>query len=216
MRSTSLANHFYKPLPVKNSMQSLKGRSRFIDRLKFGLPGIALAVFLVLIFWPQFRQWHYSKQPNLAQTTVLPVQSNTATHPEYMGTDKNNQPYTITADRGQELSSRKIELTGPKMSLVLRSGEKMTLSSSSGTLDKITRQVQLTGNVILADSQGYTLETSRARIDCTDGSAHTNKPVWGKGPLGSIQAQGFWMTGSKICFTGGAELLLMAAEGKSS
>jgi LPS export ABC transporter protein LptC len=197
-------------------IQALKDRSRMIERLKYSLPGVALVALLILIGWPQVQKWVYGQQPTLAQTTLVPQTNNTATHPEYKGTDEKNQPYTITADHGVEASVEVIDLTRPKMVMNLKSGEVVTLTSTSGKLDKTTNILHLTGSVTLVHSQGYTLETAQAWINCNQGSAYNNSPIWGNGPAGAIEAKGFHLAerGNKISFRGGTQLLLMAGGGK--
>ena len=207
----------YKPRLMPHDISALKSRTRKIDHLKYTLPGIALAVLLIPVLWPWFRQWHYKSVPTLAQTVSSLQESNTATRPAYKGVDKNNQPYTISADQGLEISPEEIELSLPKMEMALKSGEKISLSASLGKYDKSANKLHLIGNVILTHSQGYTLETGQAWLDCNEGSAYTNNPVWGKGPLGAIQSKGFLLTerGNRVSFNGGAELYIASNKGKA-
>jgi lipopolysaccharide export system protein LptC len=88
----------------------------------------------------------------------------------------------------------------------------VTLTSNSGKLNKTTNQMHLTGSVILTHSQGYSLETAQAWIDCNQGSAHGDSPIWGSGPAGSIEAKGFRLAerGTKVSFIGGSQLLLVS------
>ncbi|MBX9805121.1 MAG: LPS export ABC transporter periplasmic protein LptC [Alphaproteobacteria bacterium] len=204
----------FKPRMKLSDIPSLKGRSRMIERLKYSLPGIALVALVVLIGWPQFQKWTYGQKPTLAQTRLVPKTNNTATLPEYKSIDNKNQPYTITADHGVETSPEEIDLTQPKMDLNLHSGERVTLTSDSGKLNKATNQIHLVGNVTLTHSLGYHLHTAQAWIDYNQGTAHSNDAVWGNGPAGTIEARGFRMTerGAKVSFIGGAQLLLMKGE----
>lgn len=186
-----------------------------IERLKYSLPGMALVALVILIGWPQAQKWWYEQKPALAKTTPLPKRNNTATQPEYKSMDNKNQPYTITADHGEETSIEDIQLMHPKMVMKLNSGEIVTLTSTSGKLNKSTNEMHLVGNVTLTHSQGYNLQTAQAWIDCNRGTAFSNTPVSGDGPAGAIQSHGFRMTdrGAKVSFVGGAQLLL-TKEGK--
>ncbi len=202
----------FTPRTMLLDIQALKGRSRMVERLKYSLPGAALLALLVLIGWPQAQKWLYAQQPTLAQTTLAPKTNNTATRPEYKSTDEKNQPYTITADHGVEISLEEIDLTNPKLVMQLKSGGMVTLTSNSGKLNKATNQMHLTGSVILTHSQGYSLETAQAWIDCNQGSAHGDSPIWGSGPAGSIEAKGFRLAerGTTVSFIGGSQLLLVS------
>lgn len=205
----------FTPRAMLHDIHALKVRSRMIERLKYTLPGIALAALVILIGWPQAQKWIYAQQPTLAQTTSVPKTNNTATRPEFKSTDEKNQPYTITADHGIELSAEEVDLTYPRFEIQLKSGGYVVLTSNSGRLNKVTNHMHLEGNVILSHSQGYFLETAQAWIDCNRGSAHGNSHIWGNGPAGSIEAQGFRLAdqGTKVSFIGGTQLLLKTGEG---
>jgi LPS export ABC transporter protein LptC len=200
----------FTPRLMLHDIQALKGRSRLIGRLKYSLPSLALVGLLVLIGWPQVQAWAYPQKPTLAQTTSIPKTNNTATRPEYKSTDDKNHPYTITADHGIESSFEIIDLTYPKMVMNLKSGEMVTLTSDTGKLNKSTNKMHLVGHVKLTHSQGYALETTHAWVDCNQGSAHGDSAIWGNGPAGMINAQGFQLAehGSKVSFKGGIQLLV--------
>jgi len=206
----------FAPRILLHDIQILKNRSRMVEWLKYGLPSLALVALLVLIGWPQVQRWAYRQEPTLAETTLTPQTNNTATNPEYKGSDEKNQPYTITADQGTEISLEEIHLTHPKMVMNLKSGDVVTLTSTSGNLNKATNTMHLVGKVTLNHSQGYALETAEAWINCNEGSAHGDSPIEGNGPTGAIQAKGFRLAerGNKVSFIGGTQLLLVTGGGK--
>lgn len=217
MRSPTPDQRNFTPRVMLHDIQALKNRSRMIERLKYSLPGIALGALLILVAWPRVQKWMYQPPPALVQTTLIPQTSNTATRPEYKSTDAKGQPYTITADHGVETSPENIDLTRPKMVMNLKSGEVVTLTSTSGKLNKVTNKMHLTGNVILTHSRGYFLETAQVWIDYNHGNAYNSSPIWGKGPAGAIEAQGFHLTerGAKVIFTGGTQLLIRSGGEKT-
>lgn len=204
----------FAPRMLLHDIHALKSRSRRVGRLKYSLPGLALVALLVLIGWPQVQRWVYQQQPSLAERTLTP-QNNTASRPEFRGSDEKNQPYTITADHGVETSSDEIELTYPKMVMNLKSGDVVTLTSNSGKLNKATNKMHLIGVVTLTHSKGYALETAEAWINYNEGSAYSDSSIWGNGPTGAIQAKGFRLAerGNKVSFIGGTQLLLVTGGG---
>ena len=206
----------FTPRMLLHDIQALKKRSRMVERLKYSLPGLALVILLILIGWPRAQRWIYQQRPTLAQTVLEPQENNTAIYPEYKGSDQKNQPYTITADQGTEISLDEIYLTHPKMVMNLKAGDVVTLASTSGTLNKTTNKVHLVGNVTLTHSQGYVLKTAEAWINCNEGSAHGESPIEGNGPTGAIQAKGFRLAeqGNKVTFIGETQLLLVTGGGK--
>lgn len=205
----------FTPRTLLHDIQALKSRSRKVERLKYSLPGLALVALLVLIGWPQVQLWVYQQQPTLAQTTLAPKTNNTATRPEYKGTDEKNQPYTITADHGIETSFEEIHLAHPKMVMNLKSGDIITLTSTTGNLNKTTNIVHLVGSVTLNHSKGYALETDQAWVNFNEGSAHSNSPISGNGPAGAISAKGFHLAerGNIVSFIGGSQLFLVSGGG---
>jgi len=202
----------FTPRKMLHDIQALKGRSRMIGRLKYGLPVIALVALALLIAWPQAQKWAHRQELPLAQQAPFVEQTanNVAIHPEYKSSNDKNQPYTITADRGMEISPEKIDLVRPRMVMALKAGEVVTLTSNSGALNKVTNKMHLVGNVTLTHSQGYVLKTAQAWIDCNQGSAFSNSPIWGNGPAGAIEAKGFRLAerGTRVSFIGGSQLLI--------
>jgi len=196
-------------------IHALKNHGRTVGRLKYSLPSLALMALIALMSWSHLEHWMYGNKPTLAQKTLAPQANNAAIRPEYKGIDERSQPYTITADQGKEASPEKIDLTYPKMVMNLKSGDVVTLTATKGTLNKITSKMHLVGNVTLTHSLGYDLETSQAWIDCKNGSAYNNEPIWGNGPAGIIEAKGFYLAerGTKVSFLGGSQLFLMASQG---
>jgi lipopolysaccharide export system protein LptC len=206
----------FNPRATHQNISGLKARTRKIDRFKYGLPAIALLILLTLILWPHFQRWHYDTLPRLEDITSVVQKNNTATYPAYKGVDKNNQPYTISAEQGREISADEIELSLPAMEIILKSGSKVTLSASSGTFNKAKNNIHLLGNVVLTHSGGYSLETSQAWLDLEQGKAFTNDPVWGNGPLGTIQAKEFYLDekNDMISFKGQSQLFIHAEQRK--
>ena len=80
----------FAPRMLLHDIHALKSRSRRVGRLKYSLPGLALVALLVLIGWPQVQRWVYQQQPSLAERTLTP-QNNTASRPEFRGSDEKNQ-----------------------------------------------------------------------------------------------------------------------------
>jgi lipopolysaccharide export system protein LptC len=213
--------HSFGSRVMLQDIHALKGRTRIVGGLKYSLPGFALMALFILIGWPHFKKWYHADQPTLAQTVTPTIPAlakgrGAATYPEYRGTDTKNQPYIITADHGVEVSANEIDLSNPKITLNLKSGEEVTLASTSGTLNKETNKMHLMGNVTLTHSQGYILRTPQAWVDCNQGSAYGNDPIAGEGPMGALQANGFRLThrGKRVSFIGGMQLILMASKEK--
>lgn len=201
---------------------------RTINKYKYAkatLLGIASIAFAVIIFWPSLKDIFETPKESPKQVIEEPVSfsppplssetgeaiKNSAKDIRFHGTDKSNQPYVLVASDGNENEEEVVFLTKPQLTLTLKSGNIMTLTSLEGTYDKIKSLVMLKGEVVVTHSAGYQFVTSLAWIDLMQSMAYGDQKVTGEGPKGEIEANGGFKLsdkGDKILFLGRPELIL--------
>lgn len=186
--------------------------SRFVFCMKLLLPAIALMMVVLVVLWPQINidrsQFTISFSRLKAASGELPSMVNA----RFVGTDRRNQPFSVTADIAKSLSlnASDVELEMPKADLGLRDGTWMVLTANSGNYDQKEKTLKLVGSVNLFHDSGYEFKTAAADVDFATGTAVGNKPVEGQGPFGTLQAEGFHITneGKRMLFTGKAKLTI--------
>jgi len=139
-------------------------------------------------------------------------------NPRYIGIDKNNQSYSITADLARRLAkgSMSVELEMPKADITLEDGSWLVVTAKNGVFKRTKKTLNLIGAVNLYHDSGYEFRTTKVRIDLEKGNADGDTPIRGQGQFGDMQAEGFRLIdkGKTIIFTGKSKLVLYPGIGK--
>lgn len=130
--------------------------------------------------------------------------------PHYQGVDASNRPYTIIADEATQIDKDNVTLTKMRADMVLSNGSWIALNAGKGSLNLLTKQLELTGEVDVFYEGGYEFRSDHAHVDIDKGSAYGNSPVEGQGPLGTLMADGFTVSehGKTIHFNGSVRMKL--------
>ena len=191
-----------------------KGYSKFIKKVQFGLPLLALLLIALIIGWNNFEG---DKIVPIKQEDVQPqikqeIGKNELVNPRFESMDEKGQPFTITANRALQEDGEKGEmlLDSPKGTMNLNSGEIITLSAQKGAYHQIQQYLDLNDNVVLTHSDGYNLKTRILHVDLQDNKAWSKQPVRVTGPEGEINAVGMTATSQdkKIVFKGPAKMTI--------
>lgn len=193
--------------------------SRTVTVLKVTLPLIALVLLGLVLAWPQLnpdpREFRLN-QTNLG--TDIATDASRMLKPRYVGTDDDNQPFSVIADTATHAGSAdRILLASPKADVTMKDGSWVAVNAKEGLYDRIAQTLGLRGDVQVFHDAGYEFRTESADIDMHANVASGDKPVEGQGPFGHIQAQGFQILdkGSRIVFTGKARLELRPQPAKA-
>jgi lipopolysaccharide export system protein LptC len=190
--------------------------SRFVLCMKFLLPAMALAMVVLVVLWPQININRSQFTLSFARLKAASGEFPSMINARFVGTDRRNQPFSVTADIAKSLSlnASTVELEMPKADLGLRDGSSMVLTANSGNYDQKEKTLKLQGAVNLFHDSGYEFKTAAADVDFGTGTATGSKPVEGQGPFGSLQAEGFRITneGKRLFFTGKAKLTIHPGE----
>lgn len=186
--------------------------SHFVGAMKVLLPLIALVLIALVVLWPYLKTEDLKFRIGFAALNLGEDKDPAMINPRYVGTDKDNQPYTITADLARRItdSNGRVELEMPKADITLKDGTWLVLTAQTGVYDRENRTLDLKGKVNLYHDAGYEFLTSAAKIDLHTDAASGDQPVEGHGPFGVLHAQGFRMIdkGKTILFTGKSKLTL--------
>lgn len=186
--------------------------SRFVGAMKVVLPLIALLLIGLVVLWPHLKTEDLKFRIGFAALNLTDSGDPAMINPRYVGIDKDDQPYAVTADLARRVSEDggRVELEMPKADITLEDGTWMVLTAQTGLYDRDQKTLDLEGNVNLYHDAGYEFLTSAAKIDLVKSIAYGDQPVQGHGPFGELTAQGFRMTdkGETINFTGSSRLVL--------
>ena len=195
-----------------NRTRSSRTYSKFVSLMKFLLPLAALVVIVLVIAWPHINTRDLRFRLGVTVLTLTGSDDPSMINPRYVGTDADNQPFSITADLARNIAdkSMKVTLVMPKADIMLEDGTWLVLTANDGVYSRDEKMLDLAGAVNLYHDSGYEFRTDHAAIDLTTGTAESHVPVSGQGLFGQLQASGFRMTnkGKVIHFLGKSKLVL--------
>lgn len=190
-----------------------RNHTRFVNRTKWTLPALALALLLLVAVWPQLASFFEHVRLGVPRIDLSEARRLRMVQPHYSGIDRQNRPYVLTADAATQVprSDDLITLDGPKADLTTTSGNWVQISGDTGTYQTQPQLLDLFGNVIFYQDRGNEFHTDSAHIDILNGTAQGHDPVDGQGPFGHVTAEGFniYNRGDVIVFTGKTNLTLL-------
>ena len=129
-------------------------------------------------------------------------------NPHYQGLDAKNKPYTVIADKAVQKDKDLVVLHNIRADMQQDKGAWLALNAGSGELNIATQKLWLMDGVNMFYEGGYEMQTSKAFIDISAGTAYGEDPVTGQGPLGTLKAKGFEVSGrgEVIRFKGSVKL----------
>jgi len=192
--------------------------SRFVQMMKFLLPTLAAMLIVLILVWPYLRTEDLRFRISFAAATADRTEDPSMVNPRYLGIDKDNQAYSITADLARKLLSggASVELEMPKADITLEDGTWLVLTAENGVFQRNRKVLDLKGAVNLFHDSGYEFRTATATIDLDKGIADGTAAVHGQGPFGDLKAEGFRLVdkGKTIVFTGKSKLVIYPGAGK--
>jgi lipopolysaccharide export system protein LptC len=193
------------------------GYSRFVALMKFLLPAVAVGLLLLVIAWPRLQPGVERLRIGIPKVDISDASDFRMLNARYSGIDKQNRPFTITAEAARQMSGKDdlLALETPKADMTMQSGAWLAITADTGTYQSRAQKLDLFGHVELFHDRGYEFRTDSAYVDMAAGVAEGDKPVEGQGVFGTVTAQGFRMLdrGTTIVFTGKSHLVLESHPG---
>jgi len=192
--------------------------SRFVHMMKWLLPGVAALLIAVIMAWPYLRTEDLRFRISFAAMTADETEDPSMVNPRYLGIDKDDQAFSVTADLARKLAggTLSVELEMPKADITLKDGTWLVLTAENGIYQRQDQTLDLIGAVNLFHDSGYEFRTTKARLDLEKGTADGDQAVHGQGPFGDLKAEGFVLVdkGKVIVFKGKSKLLIYPGMGR--
>ncbi len=191
--------------------------SRLVSTMKLLFPLLAGILLLLIGIWPQLQggvgAFRFDKKLDTNDARDLRM-----VNTRYTGVDRQNRPFTITADVAREKPgvTESIALEGPKADLTTTNGVWIALTAENGLYKSGDQTLDLSGNVELFQDKGNEFRTGSVHMNLGTGAAEGRESIVGQGPFGRIEAQGFRVLdrGNTILFTGKTTLSLEPGGGR--
>lgn len=194
-------------------LQDGRRHTRFVQRTKWTLPALAVALLLLVAVWPEFDSVFQQVRIRIPRIDMSEAGQLRMVHPRYTGIDRQSRPYYLTAASATQVphSDGLVTLDQPRADLTTKTGNWVEISGEAGTYETKPQLLNLYGDVQLYQDRGNEFHTDSARIDIVHGVAHGDDKVTGQGPFGHVKAEGFtiYNHGDIIVFNGKTDLTLL-------
>jgi len=182
------------------------------------LPTFAAALLLLAMLWPQL-DWRSALS---IERFDLELQSSDAgeirmVDAVVVGRDEEGRPYRVSAAEAwqADASLDHVVLVSLQGEIDPGGSSRMTLSADRGDYDRQIEQLVLSGEVQLANSDGYRIRTETVIIDLQGARAYSDATVEGIGPAGLLAGNGFEIleSGKVIKVFGKSRLVIRPGQG---
>jgi lipopolysaccharide export system protein LptC len=191
------------PLWVQTAGQRVGGiarhrrYTRFVRLMRVVLPLAALAL-LGIVFLAADRNSPDSQSgpPGAAAGGAGAHDDMRMVNPSYVGADDENRRYAVTARSAllDPSDPSLVTLQQPAADVALGDGT-VTIEAGSGVYRRAEETLDLADGIVLRSASGYSVRTPTAHVDLAAGVANGTASVEADGPLGTLEAQGFHISG---------------------
>lgn len=188
--------------------------------LRWALFGVAVLSILAIVIWPELKPSTTRIQIASVTTsdTSIPSDRDTAVDAKFTGSDRYGRPFNITAPHAENTGNNDggLNLTSPVSDMTLADGRKVHLTANRGIYNPNTRIVDLYGNVVFIDDNGYRVESPTATIHLDEALITGSDPVTGYASFGQVDGVGFRVvdSGEHVFVNGPARMRITSAQPK--
>lgn len=170
------------------------GYSNFVGFMRYALPLVALLLLGLVVIWPLATGRDDGFRISFTDASGIDG-SLRMENARYLGTNDDNQPYTITAATASqpEPDSQIVNLDRLTADIFVDEGQWIALIADEGLYQRDSQLLDLAGSVTLYSDAGHEFHTDLAHVDLAKGIAESDTEVWGQGPLGLLNAGNFRM-----------------------
>jgi lipopolysaccharide export system protein LptC len=173
---------------IKAALRSAKIR-KIIKRVLLIL-GSVLIIGFSIWFYLDHRERYVD--PSSAGVNTEDIEEKRLYNPKYVSRDKQDRPYTITADMATEDKDGMVNLNHAKMVLEQGPNRFMVLKANNARFqNQQLKKAVLEEDVNLTLDNDMTVTTSKADVDFQEGSIDGPNEVSGQGTRGTMKAKHF-------------------------
>ena len=172
--------------------------SRRVDRLRFILPVTALMMLIMILAWPWLNGgYHGFIMPVFNRVAGLDTDRMRMLNPRYVGRTKEQEPYEVSAISAylDPKNQQRIHLDQLTAVVERKAAENVHVRANEGLYYRNRGVLDLEGDLELRIGERYIFNTSKASVNFDVGEVIGTKPVTGEGPIGTLAADRFNVTG---------------------
>lgn len=194
----------------------IKIHSRRVFLFKRYLPIFAFLLTSVMIAWPALKTQKDDFVATLPTKETLKGRQTDMEEVRFFSKDSRDNPITVVADtvRETDMERQIVLMELPKATYRMADGVLLTSVTPYGMVFQQDKYFYFEENVHSETNTGYRALSSRVVCEYEVGTLGSSSPVWIKGPVGMLQADGFLMKekGNWLHFKGNTATLLFQRE----
>lgn len=201
-------------MSAKSSVKHAQEARSKRHKLKYNFIVGGLLLLAILIIWPYVSEFlEENDVKDLPKITVesVDLDKKTVTNPKIIGSDSENQPYTVTAASAEQGKDDLVTLDQVRGELKLKDGKSVNARARKGkTHTNKSDEVYLYDTVHITYDNNNKAKTKDAHLDFKKGIIYGENPIEGEGPDGVTSAKGFSFDYKKKILTlkGDAKLVI--------
>lgn len=181
----------WTPRDTAQQLQRLTRHTSMVQAGKYALIGVALLLVFMVFLVPVLHDDDTGARLVFTNVETGVATSPRMSNPRLQGLDKNEQPYTVTADMAEQQENGKVLLTKLQADLALSNGSWLAFIADTGIYDSDSNILILPQSVQVFHNTGYDMRTSNVTLNLKTSEASSDEQVDGQGPLGKLNAAGF-------------------------
>ena len=191
---------------------ALTRHSRLVFWLKIVLPILALAILSTMFLFA--RRIDFEGALPYAEVDIDALANDPRlTRPEFSGMTDDGAAITVAAATARPGKTATDPMTADEVIAVYQSesGKRITIQARTGSFGSAGNSLTLTGDVVVATSDGYNLRSQEMVSDLDATEVTSAGPVSGTGPFGQLEAGGMKLSGvsddQTVVFNKGVRLI---------
>lgn len=197
-------------------LEPILGYTRFVSIAKMALIFIAVVLAIALVAFPILKPVHEQFNLTFSEVKTKDLEKPKMVSPKLYGTDDDGQPYNVVADEAVQHTEHQIKLKNINADITLSDESWLALISEHGLVESKAHTLDLMGGVNMFTDGGFELYTDVMHVNFQDNTAHSDAPVEGHSPMGTLSASGFKVSdkGETIYFTGRVKVIIYPQDGQ--
>lgn len=185
--------------------------SRLVQLLKHAL-WLLVALTMVALVWVTMRNSGDGGSRIVFSSSQIPADAvqDVMLKPFYQGLDRNNQPFTLSANTATQKDANTVILDNVNADVLQNDSRWMALQAATGEYNREKQSLYLSGGVSLYADGGFEFRAKFAEVNLEEGTAQGVTPVEGQGPPGTLTADSFWANSKDniLRFNGSVRMIL--------
>jgi len=183
--------------------------SRLVRALRIALPLIGVLLIVSIFALSNTSALRRGLSLPDAQLADL-VTGQRITNPRFSGVTNSGDAYILVADSAlpDAPQPRLIDLDNPRTTIDFDSGRILQSQSLTGQVDFQENRVEMTDQVELHTSDGWSAFTEKLLLNYRTGNAHSPGHIFATGPFGTVEAEEMTLTQDLLDNPGGGKGLM--------